>query len=479
MTTTTLPTDTSVLSPSPPRRRWLRVLIAIPIILIALVLLLAGSLFAVAATNLASAPYAPVMAQSTQFDGRTLLVASDADMVASAYADGRLMQIPGDVDTLSLIPLPVTDANASVIEIPASNSVTSWPQITAVSPDGNTVYVVETAGQVDDTVENLPESQLPEGRLLTVIDIGAGADAEAAVQTVDVGSAPVHIAISAEGAYLAVGLREEGRQLAILPTATLDDPSTFRYFPVERGDGAPAGEVSSVFWHPSGDFLAIGIDRQEIAFYRVTPDASGTPTIAPHGERITGGITLTYGQFTNDGRFYLTSEINWDRFPPPLRNLINPPSEMLSVRFDPSDAAEHGIVSRIPVGQSAESFAVSRDERLIVSVDMGRTYLPNGLTFWPGATTNTLTLLTFDLETGVITPTGERYGFEGVLPEAAMFDADGDALAVVIYNERENPMNPGYIEFWNVIRDDAGVRLERTSVRVPVVRGGHAMNFIP
>ncbi|NJM08957.1 hypothetical protein HC891_26305 [Candidatus Gracilibacteria bacterium] len=133
----------------------------------------------------------------------------------------------------------------------------------------------------------------------------------------EVGAWPSHVAVSADGAYLAVGLRETGRQLAILPTATLDDPNTFRYVSVERADGTPADEVSSVFWHPSGQFLGVGVSAEEIQFYRVA-QGSADIKVTPHGARITGGYTYSYGQFTSDGRFYLTSEINWDRYPPPL-----------------------------------------------------------------------------------------------------------------------------------------------------------------
>jgi hypothetical protein len=264
-----------------------------------------------------------------------------------------------------------------------------------------------------------------------------------------------------------------------VPTATLDDPSTFQYFSVERANGEPADVVSSVFWHPTGQFLAIGISAKEIQFYQVSQVASGGVSVVPHGERITGGYTFSEGQFTRDGQFYLISDINWDRYPPPLHNLINPSSEMVSIRFDPTGAAQHTVISRVPVRHSAEGFAISPQEDLVVTVNMGRTYLPDSLGFWPGAQMNSLSLLSFDRQTGELRVVGEPYGFAGVLPEDAMFDADGDALGVVIYNERENPMEPSVIEFWNVVRDGDAPGLERTAVRLDVVRGAHTMNIIP
>lgn len=460
------------------RRRW-RLLVGVLLGLLALVVLLVGGLWAFVALNTAQVVPAPIESETTQFNGRYLIVASDADMVSTAYADGVLMRVPGDVDTLSLIELPLTDADARVFELPVSNSVTSWPQIIAVAPDGEMIYVVETAGQVDEGITQLRTEDFPTGRLLTVIDISAGV-ADAQITTVDVGEWPSHIAISADGTYLAIGLREESRQLAILPTATLDDPTTFRYFPVQRADDAPAGEVSSVAWHPSGDFLAGGVDSEQLQFFRVDTDIDGGISLNPHGERQILGNTITYGQFTRSGDFYLTAEINWNTAPRPMGNIVNPPGEMIAVRFD-ADTAAHAVVSRVAVGLSPEGFAVSPQEDLVVTVNMRRTYLPDMLAgVTPGADLNSLSLLRFDNLTGELVVLGGEYGFEGVLPEHAVFDADGEALAVVIYNERENPMNPGYVEFWNVVRagDDAP-RLERTSIRVPVVRGGHTMALIP
>jgi hypothetical protein len=459
------------------RRNGLRLVRMTLLVLVGIVVLAIGLLYAIAAATALPLASAPVVSETTRFDGRYLLTASDADMIGTAYADAQLKQIPGAVDTLSLIKLPVNDAQASVIPIPVSNAVTSWPQIIAVSPDGKTIYVVETSQPIDDAITSMPTSAMPPGRLVTVIDISAGPTTPR-VQEIDVGEGAVHLGLSADGAYLAVGLEEQGRQLAILPTATLDDPTSFRYIAIKRADGSPTRRVTSVSWHPSGQFLAVGISAQEIQFYRVNRSPAGI-TLSPHGARITGGYTFSYGQFTSDGRFYLTSEIQWDRYPRPLGNLINPPSELISISFDESPLAEHRIVSRVSVGLSSEGFAISPQEDLIATVDMSRTYLPDWLTFWPGTQLNSLTLVGFDRETGGLEVLGAPYGFEGVLPEAAMFDRDGDALGVVIYNKRDDPFGPGLVEFWNVIREGARPRLERTAVQIEVVRGPHAMSIIP
>lgn len=77
---------------------------------------------------------------------------------------------------------------------------------------------------------------------------------------------------------------------------------------------------------------------------------------------------------------------------------------------------------------------------------------------------------------GQLTTVGE-YGFEGLLPEQATFDADGSALAVVIYNDREPNPRTVTVEFWNVTRNEPS--LERTGFKLDVVRGAHDIVIVP
>lgn len=454
--------------------RLRRYLIGLPLAVILLIVLSLIGLMTVSAMLLNRVTNTPITASPNAYDGRYLLTVSDADMVGTAYADGVLMPVPGVRDTLSILPLPINYNSPAVREVFASNSVTSWPQVLTTSPDGERAYIIETSGEVADDVEILPDilSNPPLGRLLTVVEIATG---ETTVY--DVMDNPVHLAVHPEERYIAVGANVAREQLAILPVASLDDAATYQFFDIETSAGNPAEEITSVHWHPSQNFLAVGIDRSELAFYALREDANGTITLEQHGEHLQLGNTITYGEFTADGKHYLTAEINWGAAPGPLGFLLNPAGQMISIRFDASQNAEHAVVSRVDVGQSPEGFAVSPDGSLIVAVDMRRTYLPDNLSFVPGTDLNSLSLMTFDNETGELTLI-EQYGFEGVLPEHAMFDADGDALAVVVYNTRENPTGDGYIEFWNVTESGGIPALERTAARVDVVRGPHTMALV-
>ncbi|WP_052330847.1 hypothetical protein [Rivularia sp. PCC 7116] len=86
---------------------------------------------------------APIANSSVQFNGRALLIASDADMVATAYADAKLDRVAGIEDTLTAIDLPLDRKQPQINTLQVSNSVMSWPQIIATSPDGTKAYIVE------------------------------------------------------------------------------------------------------------------------------------------------------------------------------------------------------------------------------------------------------------------------------------------------------------------------------------------------
>lgn len=466
------PENPSIIVKRRPRRYLLIGLLALILALVAALI----SAYGYSAYLLNPVRSAPVTASPNTFDGRYLLTVSDADMVGTAYADGVLMQVAGLRDTLSVLPLPIDYNQPQLTEVFASNSVTSWPQVLVASLDGERAYIIETAAEIPDDVTVLPDvlTNPPNGRSLTVVELATG---EAAVY--DVMDRANHLAVHPQERFVAVGSAAEGEQLGILPVATLDDATTYQFFTITNSDNTPASELTSVHWHPNGEYLAVGIDRSELGFYQVVEAEDGTLSLRQHGELIVNlGNTITYGQFTTDGRHYLTAEINWAAVPGQLGFLFNPRGEMISVAFDATASAQHRVVSRVEVGQSPEGFAINPAGDLIVTVDMRRTYLPDSLTFVPGTDLNSLSLLTFDNESGELTLI-DQYGFEGVLPEHAAFDADGDALGVVVYNARSAPNGSGYIEFWNVDRSGSQPALARTGARVDVVRGPHTIVSIP
>ena len=60
-----------------------------------------------------------------------------------------------------------------------------------------------------------------------------------------------------------------------------------------------------------------------------------------------------------------------------------------------------------------------------------------------------------------------------MLPEDAAFDADGDHLAVVIYQGHGDPRSDGWLSFFDVDRSGDVPQARLTNQRVDLPRGAH------
>ena len=421
---------------------------------------------------------APIANSSVQFNGRALLIASDADMVATAYGDGKLDRVAGIEDTLTVIDLPLNQKQPQISQLQVSNSVMSWPQIIAISPDGTKAYVVEVRSRPADGIQEFASiEEMPEGRKLTVVDISNPAKPQI-IESVDVGRNPEHISISPDGRFLAVNLEEKERELLIVQLQPNGKLGKRFYFPITNTDSPEDNQT--VVWHPSGEFLAINQNSDtQVGFYQVETDAKNEVTAKPYGEPIEVGNHLSNGRFSADGKFFLVPDLKWRTWGNFRQGnyLMNPKGEMIAIRFEPSEGKLPEIVSRAEVGLSPEGFALSPDNSLIATVNMRRTYLPfNFPPVWRGKPYSSLSLVQFDRNSGKLTAL-EEYGFEGLLPEQATFDADGKSLAVVIYNYREQSPKTGAVEFWNVV-GGSKPSLERTGFKIDVVRGAHDITIV-
>jgi DNA-binding beta-propeller fold protein YncE len=437
-------------------------------------------------------PITPVaQASQPRFAGRALLVASDADMVATAYIDGIPDKVPGIEDTLSVISLPLNRANP-IATVPVPNSVTAWPQIIATSPDGTKAYVVELRGKLPENVQKLnptvPGIGLPDGSLLTVVDL-TNPRKPFVVESVPIGRVPAHISASPDGKFLAITLDgEKGKELLVvsIENGKLGKRHNFTF---KNSTGQAVSRVNSVNWHPSGRFLALNFDNQEVAFYEVLSDVSGSVNLRPYGQPVAVGNTLSIGRFAPDGRHFLITEVNWGTWNLPrgaftqqfgfLNYFANPKGELVSIRFDggSGQVIQPEVVSRAAVGLSPEGFALSPDGSLAATVNMRRTYIPTNWLSWRGKRHSSLSLVKVNRQTGELTTLGKEYGFEGLLPENAAFDAEGDALAVVIFHDRQQSPRKGTVEFWNVIKGEEA-RLERTGFKIDVTRGPHDITLV-
>ncbi len=421
---------------------------------------------------------APIVAQSPSgFMGRALLIASDADMVATAYADAKLDRVAGIEDTLTVVGLPFNAANPAIAPVPVSNSVMSWPQIIAVSPNGKRAYVAEVRSRPADGIQEFEHiEQMPDGSKVTVVDIANPLQPKV-METVNVGRNPEHLSISPDGKFLAVNLEDSGRELLIIELQVDGRLGQRSYFPMQIG-GSRQGNRAAI-WHPSGNYLAMTQDRnRRVGFYQINRSGDAI-AVTPVGEPLTVGNHLSSARFTTDGRFLLVPDLKWSSWGTNLlSHLLNPKGEMIAIRFEPESGQLPEVVSRVEVGLGPEGFALSPDDSLIATVNMRRTYLPNFLPAWRGKPYSSLSLVKFDRNSGQLATVGTEYGFEGLLPEQATFDATGKSLAVVIYHYRKPSPKTGAIEFWNVISGD-NPRLERSSYKIDVVRGAHNTVVVP
>ncbi|MEO1762463.1 MAG: hypothetical protein AAFR83_10905, partial [Cyanobacteria bacterium J06629_18] len=247
---------------------------------------------------------APITNSSVQFNGRALLIASDADMVATAYADAKLDRVAGIEDTLTAIDLPLNQKRPQVNTLQVSNSVMSWPQIIATSPNGTKAYIVEVRSRPADGIQEFESiDEMPEGRKLTVVDISNPTKPQM-IESVNVGSNPEHISISPDGRFLAVNIKDKERELLIIQLQADGKLGKRFYFSIPSTN-------QTVAWHPSGNFLAINQNRSQVRFYQVETDANNEVTVKPYTEAIEVGNHLSHGRFSGDGRFFLVTDLKW------------------------------------------------------------------------------------------------------------------------------------------------------------------------
>ena len=122
-----------------------------------------------------------------------------------------------------------------------------------------------------------------------------------------------------------------------------------------------------------------------------------------------------------------------------------------------------------------KGLAVSPDGRWVATTNLERSYLPyddKRITWF-----SSITLARLDPATGYLTKIGD-FNYDGILPEAAVFDNSSQYLAVATYDHFDDRKEGGSIDFWRLQADPlepANVQLIKTEHSVPVTRGPHSM----
>ncbi|MEL6101679.1 MAG: hypothetical protein AAFR68_10230 [Pseudomonadota bacterium] len=396
-------------------------------------------------------------------EGRALVSIHDGDMVASAYVNGQL-GAPETPDALTVLSL----ADMSVTQIEVSNSVAGAP--TAVA-DGRFAVVSESFGPRADGGTSFGD--LTAGGALTLVDISDLA-APMIVGAVEVGARPDGLSISSDGSMIAVALHQsDGRGIAFVPLSdgTLGDVSHASLPAMD-----PSQRVSHVEWHPTDDIVAIHmVDQAVIHFARVARDG-GAVTLEQHGNSVLTSKYPFMGRFSPDGALYLTSNLYWG---PDIAGIWTeaPEGDVTTIRLGEAsgdDAPRHVIVDRAMTARSPEGIAISPDGEWAVTTNLEVSYAPADD---PRHTPySSLTLIDLDPETGLMDTVG-TYMYDGILPEAAAFDASGRYVMVVNYDQFEGGPEGGSIDVWRRVEGDRP-KLVQTRMSIPVPHGPHSTTLV-
>jgi hypothetical protein len=411
------------------------------------------------------------------FKARAILAVSDADMVASAYADGRLRRPPNTVDQLTVIQpgLDITTAQRSAVAVPST--VLGWPGAIDASPDGRFAYVVEGRKSPPASVERYRSvtEEMPFGRNLAVVGLNDLAAPKVLVTT-EIGDSPGSVHVAPNGRWLLVTLKEPEAPIALvslhdgLPQSVVKVPLGLPNLAQRAYDtGAVFGQVS-----PGGDVVALNIANTHVAFAKVVFDDAGRPQNAQLiGQPMRlNAKWISMLRWSKDGRHLLVADVGWG--PKPTDAVLNGPGQLLSIAFDP--AGQHREVARTKVSLSPEAFETSPQGDLIIAVNMERTSLPpSGLPFvlFGRQSHHSLSLVAFDAATGGLRTIDGPIMADGVLPEDAVFDNDGKTLAVVVYHERSEAPLASWLEYYEIDRGAGSPKLKPTGVRTPLPRGAH------
>ncbi len=416
------------------------------------------------------------------FQGRYLVSVSDADMLASAYVDGKLGSREGQ-DAISVIPLTgkhVRELRA--YETEASNSVAGPPAAVAVTPDGRYALVIETFQQRPaGDWQNQTFADLKHGKRLLVFDL-SNPTRPTQVQELAIAERPTSVSINRDGSLVSVTFHPKGAgvktPLALIPlnNGRLGEPIYPSVPALPQGH-----ELIHTTWHPTQNTLAlVNTTSAEIFFTKIVGQASNLE-LQPWGNIVKIEKAPYIARFTPDGRHLIVNNLFWGADVQGTWNEA-PRGSVVSIRLEAGIQADssprHALVSRAMTSVSPEGLTVSPNGQYVVTTNLERSYLPyndNRITWF-----SSLTLMTLDPQTGQLNRVAD-YPYDGILPEAAAFDASSQYLAVVTYDHFDDRIKGGSIDFWRIASDPLNPQpqLVKTRYSISVARGAHSMVLVP
>ncbi len=233
----------------------------------------------------------------TTIRGSYLAVLNDETTAASMIKPAG----KGATDQLTVIKLPILDADATVQEwqtsftrMPIPSAMGNQPGAIAANVDGSMLFVVSADGSVKNgdavgqrvlafSMADPMNPKAPEGANASALE-GAG---------------PSAIALSPDGTLLAAACRKSGAELALVSVGAsgFEQTATWSLSALGLKSDEKAWHVA---WHPSGKFLAvIAPESRSVAFFELYRDSEQVG-LAPFGATVVmadASQTPVFGQF--------------------------------------------------------------------------------------------------------------------------------------------------------------------------------------
>lgn len=407
---------------------------------------------------------------SADFKGR-ILAASDADMLATAYADGVLNKVEGVEDSLSLI--SVTKGKPVIVsQQHVSNSVVSWPSIIAWNENLKLAYVAETRGlhnsedqKVDDVWKDLPK-----GNKISVVDFNDPVNPKT-IQSIAIGENIQGVSINSMANLLVAGSTEKGKEIVVakLTDGKIDQRFYFTNNEIKEVEDNNSG-IRTIEFHPSENIIAANLNNTHLVFYRIE-NQEDSVSIQQLGESVEVAKHWSVGNWHPSGKYFILTDVAWGKGT--LGAIMNGKGSLVSVAF--ADSGSHEVISKTKVGLSPEGFDISPDGHYAIVANMRRTYGSKKFWFVPARKNSSLSLVKIDEHTGELATLGKPYGFEGALPEDAIFDLESNSIAVAVYHKQDEAFpTKGWIDFWELEND----KLFKTKEQLFITRGVHNLLLI-
>ncbi|NIJ52952.1 lactonase family protein [Dyadobacter arcticus] len=416
------------------------------------------------------------MGQSTRtdadfdFKGRLIVSVSDADMVASAYLDGQLGRVEGK-DALSVIRLDKAVSELKAVEIPASNSVTGPPSSVAVSPDGHYAIVIETRGGRPLSSPNTLFSDLPSGKVITVIDL-TDPDHLKIHQKIDGPQRPLSVTFSKDGSLVVITYRPQDANQSPLAMYQFTG-GRLANLSLPDVPGYVAGDIiNGAVFHPVEPMIALlNVTKSMLVFFKLTK-TNDVISLTSWGNSVVIDKEPFKACFTPNGRFVVVNAM----YPGSVRGSVT--SVGLSIETASDGSPVHQIVSRALAGVLPEGLTMSPDGRWVVTTNLEQSTQP--FTSPKQGFFASLSLMHLNPESGLLSWVGD-FPFDGILPESVVFDNSGRFLAVANFDHYDLKRPAGSIDFWRLTSDyfdPKRVQLVKTNYSVPVTRGVHSMVIV-